>query len=86
MNEDILYEGHLYELWKYRSLKINLFITTVLWMVLTVGYYELNLLLKYLEGNMFINSYTLASGEILAKLAPSIVHFTHPDFANLKEW
>ena len=42
-------------------------------MVLTVGYYELNLLLKYLEGNMFVNSYTLASGEIIAKLCGGLI-------------
>ena len=68
-----MYEGYIYELWKYRSLRINLIITTVLWTVLTIGYNELNLLLKYLEGNMYVNSYTLASGEILAKLIGGII-------------
>ena len=73
VTEELLYEGKLYELWKYRSLRINLFITTVLWIVLTIGYYELLLLLKYLEGNMFVNSYTLASGEIIAKLSGGLI-------------
>ena len=62
------YEGKLYELFKYKSLRCNLLITTVAWMVMTLGYYIINLVLKYLNGNIFTNSYTTACGEIIGKL------------------
>ena len=73
MAEEISYEGKLYELWVYRSLRWNLLITTVAWMVITTGYYAINLLLKYLAGNIFLNSYTTAAGEIVGKAAGGFV-------------
>ena len=73
MTTERSYEGKLSELILYRTLRINLVITTVLWMVLTIGYYVLNLILKYLEGDMFMNSYTLAIGEIIAKLSGGLI-------------
>ena len=45
-SSSIQYEGKLIELWKYRSLRCNLFITMVAWMVVTMGYYMVNLMLK----------------------------------------
>lgn len=72
-DEELLYKGNLIELCKYSSLRINLLITTVFLIVLTMGYAELNLLLKYLKGDMFINAYTLASGEIIAKLSGGLI-------------
>lgn len=74
--EDTYYEGTLYELWKYKSLRWNLLITTVAWMVVTVGYYCVNLMLKYLAGNLFMNSYTTALGEIVGKLSGGFVIYT----------
>ena len=51
-------------------------ITTICWMIVTIGYFLVNLLLKYLAGNIFLNAYTTASGEIIGKLTAGFFIFT----------
>ena len=40
---------------------------------MTIGYFMVNLLLKYLAGNIYTNSYTTACGEIIGKLTAGFV-------------
>ena len=64
----VQYEGKLSELCKYQTLRVNLIITTLKWVVMTIGYFMVNFLLKYLAGNIYTNSYTTGCGEIVGKL------------------
>ena len=52
----------------YYTLRVNLIITTYKFVLTTVAYFTVNLLLKYLAGDIYTNSYTAAGGEIIGKL------------------
>ena len=58
----------MWELWHYRILRINLLVLIVCWMACSFGFYMLAYVLKYLNGNIFLNAYSVSAGEIIGKL------------------
>ena len=63
------YQGKIWELCHYRDLRINLLVLCVCWMVTSFGFYMLAYVLKYLNGNIFLNAYSVSAGEIIGKLS-----------------
>ena len=59
----------MWELWHYNILRYNLLILMFCWISSSFGFYMLAYILKYLNGNIFVNSYFSATGEILGKLS-----------------
>ena len=59
----------MWELWHYTILRYNLLILMFCWISSSFGFYMLAYILKYLNGNIFVNSYCSAAGEILGKLS-----------------
>lgn len=71
------YEGKIWELWHYKSLRYNLFVLVFCWMACSFGFYMLNFVLKYLQGSIFFNAYASSVAEIVGKLSTIIVlHYT----------
>lgn len=64
-------ENKLSELWKYTLYRYNLIICIFLWVICSYGYYSLTYVLKYLGGDIFVNAYTSALAEVIAKLSVS---------------
>lgn len=63
------YEGKMWELCHYRILRINLLVLVVCWMSCSFGFYMLAYVLKYLNGDIFLNAYSVSAGEIIGKLS-----------------
>ena len=57
------------ELCHYRDLRINLLVLIVCWMSCSFGFYMLAYVIKYLNGNIFLNAYSVSAGEIIGKLS-----------------
>ena len=70
--EPQIIEGKLSDLWKYTQYRYNLLICIVLWMMCSFGDYGLVFVLKYLGGDIFINAYTQAIAEVIAKLSVGV--------------
>lgn len=54
------------ELFKNQRLFMNLIILTILWTTSSFNYYLINFQLKYIEGNIFLNTICSSSSEIAA--------------------
>ena len=54
-------------MWKYRTLRINLFVLMLCWMACSFGFYMLAFVLKYLNGSIFVNAYVSSFAEIAGK-------------------
>ena len=64
-----MYEGTLAELCTYRILRTNLIVISFCWSSTSVGFYGLAYVIKYLNGNIFLNAYSISAGEVFGKLS-----------------
>ena len=66
------YEGKMWELWKYKTLRRNLLVLVLCWAACSFGFYMLVYILKYIKGNIFVNAYAAAFAETAGKLSTVI--------------
>ena len=57
------------ELCTYGHLRSNLIIICFCWCSTSIGFYGLAYVIKYLNGNIFLNAYSSSAGEVFGKLS-----------------
>ena len=66
--------GSLSDLIKIRRHLINLIILTVVWIASAFNYFLINFRMKYIEGNIFVNTSVASSSEIVAYILGGIAY------------
>jgi len=68
-----LSNGALSSLWNIKDIRNNLLILIMIWSVTSFGFYMMNFILKYLDGDIFVNTYVFGSAEFVAKMTASLI-------------
>lgn len=58
--------GSLRELWRQRTLRRNIILLSVEWAVCSFNFYLLSFLLKYIHGNIYVNSIVSSVADMIA--------------------